>query len=324
MFYNAIGPKENTKSSTSTSKKSFSTPPSSDKHGIGSESVKIPGPLGVPSPFLIDFLIQYITSACHMLDKDDSAMLNPLLSVNLIQLISVLLKWEHFSVYRAKTVNYLMNSLLRCVRNAVTKQRRKMLDSSPYHHADVGADVDVEVEFDLIGVGSSVVDPVTEPTLVVLGATVTAAATAATDIDSSVCAGKIQDDVMKDSAVAAVAAAAAGAEGAHHTVVLDALLSPNPSLPLPLPLTPSIQLSQSIDDRQRGKEISKGSVEEIEVKVKENEKEKERQRKEEEANYSFELLIELACIIALFSSRSASILIKGNPHSMVRTYAHTP
>lgn len=301
----AIGPKENTKSSTSTSKKAFSTPPSSDKHGNGSESVKIPGPLGVPSPFLIDFLIQYITSACHMLDKDDSAMLNPLLSVNLIQLISVLLKWEHFSEYRAKTVNYLMNSLLRCVRNAVTKQRRKMLDSSPYLHTTVGADVEV----DLIGVGSSVVGPVTEPTPIILAATA-ALTTTATDIDSSVCGGKTPDDVMKDSAAAA----------AHQA---------NPSLLIPLPIPPSsIQPSHSIDHRPRGKEISKGSAEVIEIeidgKVKEIEKEneKEKQKKEEEANYSFELLIELACIIALFSSRSASILIKGNPHSMVRTYAH--
>lgn len=297
MFCNAIGPKENTKSSTSTSKKAFSTPLSSDKHGNGSESVKIPGPLGVPSPFLIDFLIQYITSACHMLDKDDSAMLNPLLSVNLIQLISVLLIWEHFSEYRAKTVNHLMNSLLRCVRNAVTKQRRKMLDSSPYLHATVGADVEVEV--DLIGVGSSVVSPVTEPTPIVLAAT-----------------------------------AAAG--GVDHTAVPDALSPANPSLPIPLYPTPSIQLSQSTDDSQRSKEISKGSVDKIKIeidgkvqekekeKVNEKEKEKERQKKEEEANYSFELLIELACIIALFSSRSASILIKGNPHSMVRTYAPTP
>ena len=130
---------------------------------------------------------------------------------------------------------------------------------------------------------------------------------------------------MKDSASAA---AAGGGGGAHHTAVLDAVLPANPSLLIPLPPSSSTQPSHSTDHRQRGKEISKGSVGEIEIeidgKVKEIEieKEKEKQKKEEEANYSFELLIELACIIALFSSRSASILIKGNPHSMVRTYAH--
>lgn len=285
MPHCTTGPKENTKSgSTSTSKKAFSSPPT-DKHGNGAESVKTPTPLGVPSPFLIDFLIQYITSACSMLDKDDSAMVNPLLSVNLIQLISVLLKWEHFSVYKAKSVNSLMNSLLRSVRNAVTAQRRKMLDSSPYLQTPANVDVDGGVAAE----GREVVDRVTEST-----------ATATTPTLSRA----LSDDVIKSSAAA---------DRGPKTAVLNDSAPVKPSL---LPVVPSQPLTHSID--QGNNVTSKGRDNVFEIEVKEEEKQ-EVQKKE---NFSLQLLIELSCVIALFSSRSASILIKGNSHSMVRTYTH--
>jgi hypothetical protein len=297
------GPKENTKSgSTSTSKKAFSSPPPTDKHGNGAESVKTPAPLGVPSPFLIDFLIQYITSACSMLDKDDSAMVNPLLSVNLIQLISVLLKWEHFSVYRAKTVNSLMNSLLRSVRNAVTAQRRKMLDSSPYLHTpadtDVGADVNKGADGGMTGEGSRVVDQVTE---------ITATATDSAPPTQTLSLALSDDVIIKSSTAAA-------ADGPLKTAVLNDSAPVKLSL---LPATPSQPPTHSVEQRITG--TSKVRDEDLEIEVKEKVKAEEVKEKE---NYSLQLLIELSCVIALFASRSASILIKGNPHSMVRTYTH--
>ena len=253
-----------------------------------------------------------------MLDNDDSAMRTSLLSVNLIQLISVLLKWEHFSVYRAKAVNSLMNSLLRSVSNAVTQQRRKMLDSSPYIHATVDADASADADVDVIeeGEGGVVVDQVT-------GVTVAAVA-ADTDTDTNIdvesrgCVVIEKDDVMKDSAAA---------HGGHQTAVLDASVAAEPSLLIPF--TPSVQPTQHVDHRKEM--TSRGLVEELEIDLKEREMEKKREKEvekemekeREKENYPLELLVELSCVIALFSSRSASILIKGNPHSMVRTYAHT-
>jgi hypothetical protein len=300
ILHYTTGPKENTKSSsTSTSKKAFSSPPS-DKHGNGVESVKTPAPLGVPSPFLIDFLIQYITSACSMLDNDDSAMVNPLLSVNLIQLISVLLKWEHFSVYRAKTVNSLMNSLLRSVRNAVATQRRKMLDSSPYlntpANTDVDADVDKGADGGMTGKGSREIDQVTEIT-----ATTTDSAPPTPTLSLA-----LSDDVIIKSSTAA--------DGPPKTAVLNDSEPDKPSL---LPAIPSQPPTHSVEQRNQG--TSKVRDEDLEIEVKEKEKVKEEVKEE---NYSLQLLIELSCVIALFASRSASILIKGNLHSMVRPYTH--
>ena len=304
ILHYTTGPKENTKSgSTSTSKKAFSSPPPTDKHGNGAESVKTPAPLGVPSPFLIDFLIQYIISACSMLDKDDSAMVNPLLSVNLIQLISVLLKWEHFSVYRAKTVNSLMNSLLRSVRNAVTVQRRKMLDSSPYLHTPVDADVDADVDKGPDGgmtvEGSRVVDQVTEIT-----ATATATASDSAPPTPTLSLALTDDIIIKSTTAAA-------ADGPPKTAVLNESAPVKPSL---LPAILSQPPTHSVEQRNKG--TSKVHDEDLEIEVKEKVKE------EVKENYSLQLLIELSCVIALFASRSASILIKGNPHSTVRTYTH--
>lgn len=256
--------------------------------------MKTAAPLGVPSPFLIDFLIQYITSACSMLDRDDSAMVNPLLSVNLIQLISVLLKWEHFSVYRAKSVNSLMNSLLRSVRNAVTAQRRKMLDSSPYLHTPADVDVDGGLDGDVTAEGRNVVDRVTE---------ITATATNITTPTPTLSLA-LSDDVIKSSAAA---------DGTPKTAVLNDSAPVKPSI---LPVIPSQPPTHSVD--QRNNVTFKGCDEDLEVEV----KEKEKEEVQEKENYSLQLLIELSCVIALFSSRSASILIKGNPHSMVRTYIH--
>lgn len=237
-----------------------------------------------------------------MLDKDDSAMVNPLLSVNLIQLISVLLKWEHISVYRAKTVNSLMNSLLRSVRNAVTAQRRKMLNSSPYLHtpadADVDADVDKGADGGITGEGSRVIDQVTEIT-----ATATDSASPTPTLSLA-----LSDDANIKSGTAAAA------DGPSKTAVLNDSAPVKPSL---LPAIPSQPPTHSVEQRNKG---TKGRDEDLDIEIKEKEKVQVKEEVKEKENYSLQLLIELSCVIALFASRSASILIKGNPHSMVRTY----
>ena len=71
-----------------------------------------------------------------MLDADDSAMLNPLSSVNLAQMASVLLRWQHVSVYKAKTVYSSLSSLLQKIRRAVVSCREKLLLSSACATAD--------------------------------------------------------------------------------------------------------------------------------------------------------------------------------------------
>lgn len=65
-----------------------------------------------------------------MLDADDCAMMNPLSSINLVQMMSVLLRWPHVSVYKAKAVYSSLSSLLQKIRRAVVSCREKLLLSS--------------------------------------------------------------------------------------------------------------------------------------------------------------------------------------------------
>ena len=87
---------------------------------------------GVCSPLLIELLLQYLKSSTIMLQVNEKAVINSLLSINLMQLLSVITQWEFISVYKIKTVYSALNLFLQKIRDCITNLRNKSLISSFY------------------------------------------------------------------------------------------------------------------------------------------------------------------------------------------------
>ena len=67
-----------------------------------------------------------------MLQVNEKAVINSLLSINLMQLLSVITQWEFISVYKIKTVYSALNLFLQKIRDCITNLRNKSLISSFY------------------------------------------------------------------------------------------------------------------------------------------------------------------------------------------------
>lgn len=110
----------------------------------GDRPSEIKAPKGVPSPFLIQLLLQYITSAGNILEKNVKAVMHPILSTNLLQLLSALSRWEHISAYESKEVFTALHLLLQKLRSAVITARQMSLSSLPTRNGDVEDEGKVE------------------------------------------------------------------------------------------------------------------------------------------------------------------------------------
>jgi hypothetical protein len=253
------------------------------------ESENIPTPLGVPSPFLIDFFLQYIASAGKMLDVDDEALSNSLLSVNLIHMISVLLRWEYTSLYKSKSVYSSLNSLLQKTRNAVVRSRQKFLNCAAYSsdEAVVGTPVNSSDEN---------------------------VCTVITDIHVS--GNNIRNTISQEQGEKRDIESVGGAKG---------LSGQGGDVPLDTLLTPKIE-NDPVLPRSRGKETQgqgQGPGEtDSTVAASDSEEGVEEEGEEDGQTYPFQLLLQLSCLISNFLGRTASALIEGNPNTTVRFYGY--
>jgi hypothetical protein len=251
------------------------------------ESENIPTPLGVPSPFLIDFFLQYIASAGKMLDVDDEALSNSLLSVNLIHMISVLLRWEYTSLYKSKSVYSSLNSLLQKTRNAVVRSRQKFLNCAAYSsdEAVVGTPVNSSDEN---------------------------VCTVNTDIHVS--GSNIGNTISQEQGEKRDTESAGGAKGPSgqgRDVPVDTLL------------TPKIE-NDTVLPRSGGKDTQGQGPGETDstVAASDGDEGVEEEGEEDGQNYPFQLLLQLSCLISNFLGRTASALIEGNPNTTVRCHGY--
>lgn len=109
-------------------------PPSNSLSNVGSNGeriLEVKVPKGVPSPLLIQLLLQYITSAGNILDQNVEAVLHPLICTNLLQLLSTLTRWQYISSYESKEVFTALHSFLQKLRYAVINARQMSLHSLP-------------------------------------------------------------------------------------------------------------------------------------------------------------------------------------------------
>ena len=114
------------RSTSSSSRKSYSSPSTrTSPHPASTNELSLsrtPSPKGIPPPALIILLLDY-TAAATVLLADPRAVMHPLISVNLVQLLAALSRWQHASVYEAKTVFAALNGLLQVLRQAVIRAR---------------------------------------------------------------------------------------------------------------------------------------------------------------------------------------------------------
>jgi hypothetical protein len=110
----------------------------------GDRPLEIKAPKGVPSPFLIQLLLQYIISAGNILEKNFEAVMHSILSTNLLQLLSTLSRWEHVSAYESKEVFTALHLLLQKLRSAVITARQMSLSSFPTRNGDIEDEGKVE------------------------------------------------------------------------------------------------------------------------------------------------------------------------------------
>ena len=139
LFDFTSGPKESQKLGiTNISKKSFLSPPMISNNKNGNDIIKkyTITKKGVSSPILIDILLHFIDSGMKMFNVSDKAVIESLLSINLIQLLSCIIQWEVTSVYKIKTVYSSLNSLLRRIRYCITNLRKESIISSFYSNSD--------------------------------------------------------------------------------------------------------------------------------------------------------------------------------------------
>ena len=119
-----------TRSASSSSRKSYSSPStrtsSSSSHPSATHELSLsraPSPKGIPPPALIILLLDY-TAAATVLLEDPRAVMHPLISINLVQLLAALSRWQRASVFEAKAVFAALNGLLQTLRQAVIRARQ--------------------------------------------------------------------------------------------------------------------------------------------------------------------------------------------------------
>ena len=160
------GPKESQKMNASTiSKKSFFSQSTvlesknGNGNGNGNDLMKKyqVTKKGVSSPLLIELLLQYLQSSTIMLQINERAVVNSLLSINLIQLLSVITQWEFISVYKIKTVYSALNLFLQKIRDCITNLRNKSLISSFYGNSNhLNLDNENEILTNIININDNV------------------------------------------------------------------------------------------------------------------------------------------------------------------------
>ena len=245
-----------------------------------------------------------------MLDVDDEALSNSLISVNLIHMISVLLRWEYTSLYKSKSVYSSLSSLLQKTRNAVVRSRQKFLNCAPYSSDEAvmgtpvtaGSDenvctvhTDIEISGSMIGSAISTEEVGREGE------------------------GKRGDTMrIESSSEVGTIGGAKGPSGLGGEVTpSDALETPNKENVSDLP--------HSLGKDTQGQGVIEAEVE-VEGAVNASdvgdglEEEGEGEGEEDGNNYPFQLLLQLSCLISNFLGRTASALIEGNPNTTVRFY----
>lgn len=90
------------------------------------------GPKGCPSPILINMLLEYIKTSIIMLDNNYKSVNHQLISINLIQLLSILLKWQYLSLYNIKLVYTSLNLFLQKIKLCLQQARNRNLMTSTH------------------------------------------------------------------------------------------------------------------------------------------------------------------------------------------------
>jgi hypothetical protein len=78
---------------------------------------------GVPPSIVIDLCINLILSATSMLKESHLAILHPLISTHLVQLLSTISRWQRISTYQDKILNSSLNTLLQVLWDAFRNAR---------------------------------------------------------------------------------------------------------------------------------------------------------------------------------------------------------
>jgi hypothetical protein len=226
-----------------------------------------------------------------MLDVDDEALSNSLLSVNLIHMISVLMRWEYTSLYKSKSVYSSLNSLLQKTRNAVVRSRQKFLNCAAYSsdEAVVGTPVNSSDEN---------------------------VCTVSTDIHVS--GNNIRNTISQEQGEKRVIESFRGAKGPSGQggdVPLDTLLTPK------IENDPVLPRSGGKETQTQGQGQGPGETDST-VAASDSEEGVEEEGEDDGQTYPYQLLLQLSCLISNFLGRTASALIEGNPNTTVRFYGY--
>ena len=235
-----------------------------------------------------------------MLDADDCAVENPLLSVNLVQMMSVLLRWQHVSVYKAKTVYSSLSLLLQKIKRAVFSCREKMLASS----ACVSTD-DVQIEDVAEEVSTAVVSQ--------------------QDGESSASTR----EALESDGSSSTGSASERHEGVYMSSTLSVTATTGDAIPVVSSSCSSsnvgvgekhIDVTQNsfVTDVSTDKE--KGAIQARKDKDKNEDKDKE----EKEDNIALQMLIQMSCLISSMLGLAACALIEGNANTTVSVIAFLP